>query len=169
MNRLSEITLFSTGGTFNKIYDPLRGELLIDPEARALREIADKWLCTFEIRSLIHKDSLEMTQEDREELAEAIRRCTASKILVVHGTDTMDRTAAHLARTFSTTRQIVLTGAMIPFSIDPVEATANLSSALGWLQAADTPGIHIAMHGLIRPWNRIHKERQLGRFVENDK
>ncbi len=165
MNPLPEITVFSTGGTFNKIYNPLSGQLEIDPEARALREISRRWHCAMEIQTLLHKDSLEMDDADRRELAEAIRRSPHTKILVVHGTDTMDQSAAYLAETFGLSRQIVLTGAMVPYSIDPVEATANFASGLGWLLSGGTPGIHIAMHGLILPYERIVKERQIGYFV----
>jgi len=168
MNRSSEITVFSTGGTFNKIYDPVRGKLVIDPEARALRKISEAWRCSFTIRPLIHKDSLEMDDQDREALADAIRRCIHNKILIIHGTDTMDRTAACLARSFGTTRQIVLTGAMVPYAIDPVEATANFASAVGWLQATDTPGIHIAMHGAVLFHTQIVKDRKRGLFVPID-
>ncbi|WP_456391676.1 asparaginase domain-containing protein [Nitratifractor sp.] len=165
MNPLPDITVFSTGGTFNKVYDPVSGKLEIDPEARALREISRRWHCAIEIRPLLHKDSLEMNDADRRELAEAIEDSPHSKILVVHGTDTMDQSAAYLAETFGLSRQIVLTGAMVPYSIDPVEATANFASGLGWLLSGGTPGVHIAMHGLILPHERIVKERKIGYFI----
>jgi len=169
MNRLAEISIFSTGGTFNKIYNPLNGRLEIDPEANALRSIAEKWLCHFDIHPLIHKDSLEMTDRDREELAAAVDGSPNRKILIIHGTDTIDRTAAHLAKVFGDSRQILLTGAMIPFSIDPVEATANFASAAGWLLGNDTPGLFIAIHGLLLPYDRIVKDREAGRFVKREK
>jgi len=78
------LTILSTGGTFNKIYNPLTGTLEIDPEARALRQIMERWLCRFELRTLIHKDSLEMDDRDREELARAVAECPGTKILIVH-------------------------------------------------------------------------------------
>jgi L-asparaginase len=165
MNRLDRIAVLSTGGTFNKIYNPRTGELEIDPEAKALRAIAEKWLCTFELHTLIHKDSLEMTETDREELARKIEALPGMKILVVHGTDTIDLSAAYLEKRFGTARQIVLTGAMIPYSFDPVEATANLASAAGWLLGSDETGVRIALHGLVLPPERIRKDRALGRFV----
>jgi L-asparaginase len=164
VNPIPEIAVFSTGGTFNKIYDPLSGTLEIDPEAKALKRIMASWRCRFELHTLIHKDSLEMDDGDREELARAIRSCGAGKILVVHGTDTVDRTAAYL-ETALPGRQILLTGAMIPYSIDPVEATANFVAAVGWLLGSDSPGVRIAMHGLILPHERMFKDREKGIFL----
>jgi L-asparaginase len=167
VNSLPQIAVFSTGGTFNKVYNPLTGTLEIDPEAKALRRIMERWLCRFELHTLLHKDSLDLDDADRETLARAIRRCPAPKILVVHGTDTIDRTAAFLARTVGE-RPVLLTGAMVPYSIDPVEATANFASAVGWLLGCDTPGVRIAMHGRILPYDEIVKDREKGRFVPKE-
>ncbi len=164
MNTIESVTLLSTGGTFNKIYDPIAGELRVDPTARAVMQIAEAWHCRLKLVPIIGKDSLEMDEKDREEIARSIREEINRKILVVHGTDTIDKSAAYLAERFSD-RQILLTGAMIPWSIDPVEATANLASALGWMLGNDTPGVYIAMHGLILPHNQIVKDRQRGIFV----
>jgi len=165
-NPLEGITILSTGGTFNKIYDPIAGELRVDPDSRALRDLLDRWQCRAELINLIGKDSLEMEERDREEIARRVAKERGKKILIVHGTDTMDRTARYLAERFAD-RVIVLTGAMIPYSIDPVEATANFASAIGWLQGNDTPGVRIAMHGLILPWERITKDRKNGIFVRS--
>ncbi|WP_292658308.1 asparaginase domain-containing protein [Nitratifractor sp.] len=164
MNSIEHITLLSTGGTFNKYYDPVAGELKVDPQAQAVKQITDAWYCHLKLVPIIGKDSLEMEEKDREQIARSIEEERNRKILVVHGTDTMDRSAAYLAERFND-RQIVLTGAMIPYSIDPVEATANLGSALGWMLGNDTPGVYIAMHGLILPYDRIVKDRQRGVFV----
>jgi L-asparaginase len=106
-----------------------------------------------------------MTDEDRETLCAAVRESPSQKIIIVHGTDTMERSAAYLAERLGTFRQILFTGAMVPYAVDPVEATANLASAVGRLRGSDTPGVYIAMHGLILPHDRIVKDRTIGRFV----
>ena len=164
MNTIDTVTLLSTGGTFNKIYDPIAGELRVDPAARAVLQISEAWRCRLKLVPIIGKDSLEMDENDREEIARSIREEANRKILILHGTDTIDRSAAYLAERFND-RQILLTGAMIPWSIDPVEATANLASALGWMLGNERRGVYIAMHGLILPHNRIVKDRQQGIFV----
>ncbi len=164
MNSIESVTLLSTGGTFNKIYDPIAGELRVDPTARAVVKIAEAWRCRLKLVPIIGKDSLEMDEKDREEIAQSIREEKNRKILIIHGTDTIDKSAAYLAERFRD-RQILLTGAMIPWSIDPVEATANLASALGWMLGNETSGTYIAMHGLILPHDRIVKERKQGLFI----
>jgi L-asparaginase len=62
-------------------------------------------------------------------------------------------------------KRIVLTGAMVPYAIDPVEATANLASAFGYLQKLDEDGIYIAMNGVFGPAETIEKEREVGKFI----
>ncbi len=160
---VSEITILSTGGTFNKIYDPLTGELRVDSDARALDTIARHWRCTLRHRQVVGKDSLELTDEDRETIYRAVLEIPHD-VLIVHGTDTMDRTARYLAERLGRSRRIVLTGAMVPYSIDPVEATANLALGLGRLLSDGWSGIEIAMNGCIGPWNTLTKNRTEGRF-----
>ncbi|ADV46593.1 asparaginase domain-containing protein [Nitratifractor salsuginis] len=163
-NPLEGIAILSTGGTFNKIYDPIAGELRVDPHSQAVQELLKHWKCQAPLINIIGKDSLEMNEEDRRLLAQTVQERPERKILIVHGTDTMDLSGAHLAR-HCPDRQIVLAGAMIPYSIDPVEATANFASAIGWLLGNDAPGVFIAMHGLVLPYDRIVKDREKGIFV----
>jgi L-asparaginase len=161
---MKKILIISTGGTFNKMYDPLTGELIIDASSKALNEIEKKWLCELEIMNLIGKDSLEMTNQDRLELLATISQSEYHSILIVHGTDTMDVTAEYLADA-DIEKCIVLTGAMVPYSVDPVEATANLASAYGYINALDKEGVFIAMNGVMGVYDRIKKDRSKGRFT----
>ncbi len=160
---MKKILIISTGGTFNKIYDPIKGEFIIDESSHALEEIASKWLCEFEILNIIGKDSLEITNHDRLELLATISQSEYHHILIVHGTDTMDVTAEYLADA-DLEKCIVLTGAMVPFSIDPVEATANLASAYGYMNALEQEGIFIVMNGVMGAYHKVKKDRSKGRF-----
>ena len=160
---MKKILIISTGGTFNKVYDPINGEFSIDKASHALEQIASKWLCEFNIVNIIGKDSLDMTNHDRLELLATISHSDHHHILIVHGTDTMDVTAEYLADA-DLEKCIVLTGAMVPYSIDPVEATANLSSAYGYINALGQEGIFIAMNGLMGPYEKVKKDRTKGRF-----
>jgi L-asparaginase len=161
---MNTILVIDTGGTFNKIYDPVRGQLVVDSEATALQVIAQKWMTSFEILPIIGKDSLDMTSQDRLELMLRINQSEHEKILIIHGTDTMHITAEYLAEG-ELEKRIVLTGAMVPFNIDPVEATANFASAYTFLATDNTHGVYIAMHGLNVPWHKITKDKEAGRFV----
>ena len=160
---MKKILIISTGGTFNKIYDPIKGEFMIDSESHALENIASKWLCELKIINIIAKDSLEMTNHDRLELLATISHSEYHHILIVHGTDTMDVTAEYLEDA-DLEKCIVLTGAMVPYSVDPVEATANLCSAYGYMNALEKEGIFIAMNGVMGPYEKVKKDRIKGRF-----
>ena len=161
---MQKILIISTGGTFNKVYDPLNGELIVDKTSKAVKEIASKWLCEFEIMNIIGKDSLEISNHDRLELLASISHSSYHRIIIIHGTDTMDVTAAYLDDA-DLKKQIILTGAMVPYSIDPVEATANLCSAYGYLSAVKKEGIYIAMNAVIDTYEKVKKDRKLGKFI----
>lgn len=164
---MEKILVINTGGTFNKRYNPLTGELEVDREGQALTTLAKQWMHPFDVLNIIGKDSLEMNSHDRLELLATIHQSKQRKILVVHGTDTMDVTAAYLADA-ELEKQIVLTGSMVPFSIDPIEATANFASAYTALQVMHENGVFIAMHGHIAPYQNLQKNRTKGRFIHLD-
>lgn len=160
---MKKIVIISTGGTFNKIYNPKNGELEIDKNSSAISSIAKHWLCRFEIINIIGKDSLDMNQEDRQKLLLLISTLEDRYIIVVHGTDTMDITAKYLSEA-KLKKSIIITGAMVPYSINPVEATANLTSAYGYINAIKEDGVYIAMNGVIGSYDKIKKDYKLGKF-----
>ncbi len=161
---MNKILLISTGGTFNKVYDPVSGELIIDKTSTAVKEIASRWLCEFEVVNIIGKDSLEMSNHDRLELLAMISQSEYKKIIIIHGTDTMTLTAEYLADS-ELDKQLILTGAMVPYSIDPVEATANLAAAFGYLQTLDNNGVYIVMNGIFGSYKKVRKDRQKSKFI----
>jgi L-asparaginase len=161
---MKKILIINTGGTFNKTYNPLNGTLEIKSHSNALDTIASKWLCDFEILHIIGKDSLEMTNQDRLELLGTISQSSYHSFIVIHGTDTMDISAAYIDEA-GLEKQILFTGAMVPYAIDPVEATANFASAYGYMQALKNDGVYIAMNGIIDAYHKIKKDRKKGKFT----
>lgn len=159
---MNSILILSTGGTFNKIYNPKNGKLEIDKSNQALKSIEKKWLTKLNYDSIIHKDSLDFTDEDRELLAHYIKNSDYNKIVVIHGTDTIDL-SSKVIDSKNLNKSIVFTGAMVPFSIDPIEATANLSLAIGFCNNADV-GTYIAMNGLVASYDKVIKNRDIGKF-----
>ena len=159
--------IVNTGGTFNKIYDPISGELLVARNDRAVKSALEPFARTlkYSITGTIYKDSLEMDDHDREELSRLINRSKERQIVVVHGTDTMNRSASFVASKLPKEKVVIFTGAMIPYSIDRLEAALNLSSAVT-AAALSAPGVYIAMHGMVLPHERIAKNRTLGIFEE---
>ena len=159
---MEKILILNTGGTFNKRYNPLKGELEVPQDGIAVESILQYCYNTsYELLNIIHKDSLEMSEEDRELIVKTIQASSARKVLIVHGTDTMDVTATFLALHVKD-KVITLTGAMVPFSIDTIEATANFMMALGDLHVRETKGVYLAMHGAIASHGSIYKNRQKG-------
>ena len=165
MNKmLKKILIISTGGTFNKVYNPQTGTLEVDEKSTALHDLASKWLCELEILSIIGKDSLDISNHDRLELLSTIHQSSYNHIIIIHGTDTMSLTAEYLAES-EIEKTIVLTGSMVPYSIDPTEATANFASSYGFINAIDKEGVFIAMNGVIGSYEEIRKSRKEGRFT----
>lgn len=161
---MKKILLINTGGTFNKRYDPIKGTLDVVQDDSILQELLHKWQCDLETQNIIGKDSLDMTTQDRMELLALITMSDYDDIVVIHGTDTMDVTAEYLADA-EVEKRIVLTGAMVPYSIDPTDAACNLASALGYIQRQDNDGVYIAMNGVFGSYDKVKKDKKEGRFV----
>ncbi|UFS63078.1 asparaginase [Sulfurimonas sp. HSL-3221] len=159
--------ILNTGGTFNKRYDPILGVLEVPFDNEAVEDIVESFAYSVEIAGMLYKDSLEMTEEDREQLINIIDVDDEEVYVIVHGTDTMDLTAKALAEWMEEDeeeRVIVLTGAMVPYSIDKTEASVNLGMALGYAATQPAPGVYICMSGIIAPYDRIRKNRGEGIF-----
>ena len=162
----SKITVINTGGTFNKRYNPLTGELEVPKDSLALDEIISYcYNIDFEVLNIISKDSLEMSDADREFIVKTIKNCKNENIIIVHGTDTIDLTASFIDENIKD-KTIVLTGAMLPISINKIEATLNFASAIGFLNANIKNGIYISMHGSVKNYKKLIKNREIGQFLE---
>ncbi|HES76220.1 MAG TPA: asparaginase [bacterium] len=164
---MSDVLVLNAGGTFNKRYDPIKGELFVPQDNHAVEAIVAEFQgnLSCRIHGLLYKDSLEMNAQDRAVMAQAILDADEARVLVVHGTDTMHLSAAYLAQA-CLAKRIVLTGAMLPYALGAQEAVTNFALSLGWLLAGDVPGVCIGMHGLVLPHAQIVKDRQNGVFRE---
>jgi len=163
---MKKILIINTGGTFNKLYNPLTGNLDIEPTGEAIKSIAKAWLTELKVVNIIGKDSLDMTDKDRELIVSTIQKVSEKNIIIVHGTDTIDKTAAFIANA-KLNKKIVLTGAMIPFSINPIEATSNLCSSYGFLCGLEKRGVFISMNSIIKGYKRVIKNKEKGYFEKS--
>ena len=158
------IRIFVTGGTFDKEYDELTGQLYFQdshlPEMVRLGRANLK----LEIRTLMMIDSLQMTDADREIILEQCRNSPENRIVITHGTDTMPETARVLAASIRD-KTIVLTGAMVPYKFGSSDGLFNLGSALAFAQTLPA-GVYVAMNGRYFPADRVRKNRQTGMFEE---
>ena len=159
------IRIFITGGTFDKEYNELTGQLYFkDSHLPEMLELGRN-LVPVEIRTLMMVDSLEMTDDDRELIAEHCGKSPEDKIIITHGTDTMVETASALATTTPAlaNKTIVLTGAMVPYAFGSSDGLFNLGSALSFVQTLPA-GVYIAMNGRHFRWDQVQKHRATGVF-----
>lgn len=160
------IRIFVTGGTFDKEYNELDGRLFFKdthlPEMLALGR------CKVDLapRTLMMIDSLDMSDVDRKNIVEQCASTPEERIIITHGTDTMEVTARVLGET-SLGKTIVLTGAMVPYKFGSSDGLFNLGSALAFAQTLPH-GVYIAMNGKCFAWNNVKKNRNTGEFEETE-
>lgn len=157
------IQIFVTGGTFDKEYNYITGELYFKDSH--LKDMLVRGRCTidFDVKTLMMIDSLKMTDTERQIITYNCRHSSSDKIIVTHGTDTMVQTAAVLAAE-NIDKTIVLTGAMIPYAFGTSsDGFFNLGSALAFVQSLPA-GVYVVMNGRYFDWNKVKKNTQTGNF-----
>jgi len=158
------IRIFITGGTFDKEYNEITGQLYFNDTH--MLDLLDMGRCRVpvEVRTLMMIDSMEMTKEDRELIAYQCNQCEEDMIVITHGTDTMAETAQLLARNVKD-KTVVLTGAMIPIKFGSSDGLFNLGSALAFAQSLPK-GVYVAMNGRCFKAENVRKNKQTGVFEE---
>lgn len=160
-----DIKLFVTGGTFDKEYNELNGQLFFkETHIYEILKLGRSRL-PINIRTLMLIDSLDMNDSDRQIIADNCKNCEENKIVITHGTDTMTLTAEYLASQ-KINKTIILTGAMIPYKFGSSDGLFNLGGALAFAQTLP-PGVYIAMNGRYFDWNNCRKNKASGIFEEN--
>lgn len=158
------IRIFITGGTFDKEYNMLTGQLYFkDTHLHDLLEMGRSTV-PVEIRTLMMVDSLDMTDGDRELIARQCSQSEQDQIVITHGTDTMALTAEILAKKVQN-KTIVLTGAMIPIKFGSSDGLFNLGSAIAFAQSLPH-GVYVAMNGRYFEAGKVRKNKQTGVFEE---
>lgn len=163
MKPSADIALLACGGTIDKDYNVLNGELELTQSY--LTELLKQARHQLDLRleTLMLKDSLDMTQTDRQQVLEACLNAPEQQIVITHGTDTLTQTAEFLADQMGTQKTIVLTGAMRPFRLAESDASFNMGAALMAVQTT-RPGVYIVMNGQLFEAYQVKKNRQLGVF-----
>lgn len=158
---MNKVNIFTLGGTIDKVYFDANsayeiGSPNIDDLLKRYKVYFD-----YEINPLMHKDSLDMNDEDRQLIYLAVKKCKNKYILITHGTDTMAETAGLLSDISD--KVIILTGAMLPAGFRDSDAEFNIGCALGALWSADS-GVYIAMNGFVFSWRDVYKDRSAAQF-----
>lgn len=156
------IKLFITGGTIDKHYNELNGELHFDHSF--IPNILEQGRCTVDIstETLLSKDSLEMNDLDRELIFKACHKAGESHIIITHGTDTMVQTAKSLSNRLEG-KVVVLVGAMIPYAFKKSDALFNMGCAVTAVQCLQE-GVYIVMNGHVFSWDNVLKNKEVGLF-----
>jgi L-asparaginase len=160
---MEQIQVFVTGGTFDKEYNFINGQLYF--KDTHLPSMFERGRCTLDIdvKTLMMVDSLEMTDDDRAFILQTCMDDVSTKIIITHGTDTMVKTATYLAHA-NIHKTIVLTGAMIPYAFGTSsDGFFNLGSALAFVQVLPA-GVYVAMNGRYFHWNEVRKNTETGYF-----
>jgi L-asparaginase len=164
------LTILTTGGTIDKTYDEFQGSLrnehtVIDVILDSLR-LPDLDINHIEV---MHKDSLDMTEEDREVVARAVRDAAtaADAVVVLHGTDTLSETGELLVERCSGLGiPVILTGAMRPYEFRDTDALQNVIEALLAARLVEA-GVYVAMHNRVLQFPGVRKDREALAFVRN--
>ena len=157
------IQILITGGTFDKSYNHISGDLFF--ERTHIPEMLKRSKCSLnvEVKTLMMIDSLEMTKKDIEKIIDECKKTKSSRIVITHGTDTMVNTAKKIAEKIKN-KTIVLTGAMIPYAFgSSSDGFFNLGSALSFVQTLKN-GIYIAINGQYFDYDKVEKNKLKGYF-----
>ena len=164
------VQVFTTGGTIDKVYFDAKsafevGEPLI---ADVFRQAGVAF--SFGVEVLLRKDSLDVTDADREAIADRVLACDADRVIVTHGTDTMPETARTLAARLGAdgggaAKTVVLVGSLAPARFKLSDAEFNVGFAAAAVQALD-PGVYIAMNGRVFDPETVRKDRAGNRFTD---
>lgn len=156
-----KIKFYATGGTIDKVYFDAKSEYQVGvPQVEEILKDSNVAF-EFEVESILQKDSLEMTDEDRQIVRQIIEKETCQKIVITHGTDTMVETAKALIGIENKT--IVFTGAMEPARSRYTDATFNVGCAIGAVQTLES-GVFIAMNGVVYEADKVVKNYEAKKF-----
>jgi len=161
-----KIKFYTTGGTIDKIYFDQKSEYQVgDPQANGVLERANVVL-DYEVESIMKKDSLDFTDDDRELLKKKVESTSFERIVITHGTDTMIDSAKVLKNISGKT--IVMTGSMYPAQFRDSDAVFNIGCAVIAVQTL-APGVYIVMNGRIFKPDHARKNVELNKFEEKRK
>lgn len=162
LKNLMTIRLLITGGTIDKQYNEIDGELIFTQSG--VKEMLAQGRAKLDIsyETVMLKDSLEMDDNDRQKILTSCLACNESQIVITHGTDTMVETSQVLAATIKD-KTIVLLGAMVPYQFKYSDALFNLGCAITAVQTLKN-GVYITMNGKIFNYDEVIKNKDLGEF-----
>ncbi|MHC1692833.1 MAG: asparaginase domain-containing protein [Sphaerochaetaceae bacterium] len=163
MLETEELCIITTGGTFDKYYDEIKGELTFRESHLPRILKASRCSLAVAVEPCIALDSLFMDDSHREKIAATCASRHEKRIIITHGTDTMVQTA-HVVAARKLPKVVVLTGAMVPYALENSDAVFNLGCAISAVQLLPV-GVYICMSGKVFPYDQVNKNRDIGVFT----
>jgi len=160
------IKVLITGGTIDKQYNELNGELIFTQSSVEDMLAQGGAKLDISVETVMLKDSLDMDDNDRQKILTSCLACEESQIVITHGTDTMVETSQVLAAGIKD-KTIVLLGAMVPYQFKNSDALFNLGCAMAAVQTLES-GVYITMNGKVFKYDEVVKNRELGEFKHRD-
>ncbi len=160
---MREVCILATGGTIDKEHDPISETLVFSEKSHVVDILRQCRAEDIKHHVIMLKDSLDLTDEDREVIKNKILERSEAGIVVTHGTSTMALTAEYIQRHVKN-KTVVLTGAMRPFTLFLSDASFNLGGAIAAARIAE-PGVYIYMNGKIFDAGTVEKDKKSGIFV----
>jgi len=159
-----DVLILITGGTLDKVHDTItEGLIFTDDGESQVSDVLKVGRCHHPAQHiLMQKDSLDMTEDDRAAILKAVLEAEQDRIVITHGTGTMELTAKYLEDKVGE-KTVVLTGAMRPQSLGKSDAGFNLGGAMTAAQTLDF-GVFAVMNGRVFEAGHVHKDTALGRF-----
>lgn|SRR5690606_9621737 len=169
-NEIMPLSILTTGGTIEKIYDEFEGSLQ-NRETIVKNKILQKLRLPYtdiSVKQIMSKDSLFMDDKDRDFILGCIKETESSgqPIVILHGTDTMDLTSRFCFEKYPEIKvPVVFTGAMKPLGFDDSDAAQNVIEAI-FAARILTPGYYATFHGKLFKVPNFRKNKNLGTFEE---
>jgi L-asparaginase len=165
---MTVIYVVTTGGTIEKAYSEQTGSVAnLNNKVEGYLQLLRLPDSEVNVVPLLNKDSLEMTDADRELILAAVRGLLNENapIIITHGTDTMVQTGLLLKRKLPDIKvPIVLTGAMAPLGFEASDGLQNLTESLFAVRLLE-PGVFVVIHSQVFPIDCVRKDKELGMFV----
>lgn len=164
-----DIYIITAGGTIDKVYDFLSGKMVVGSSiiGDILKSVS--YSNFYNIDEVFRKDSLDISDSDRDLILDMVNKSNCNHILITHGTDKIFESADIIAK-YSTNifnKVIIFTGSLLPYSIKSSDACFNVGTALFAFKFL-CPGVYVSMHGKVLPYNVYVKDKSIGVFKEID-
>ena len=156
------IRLLITGGTIDKQYNEIDGELIFTQSCIEDMLAQGRARLDISLETVMLKDSLDIDDNDRQQILASCLACNESRIIITHGTDTMVETSQVLAAGIKD-KTIILLGAMVPYKFKNSDALFNLGCAIAAVQTLES-GVYITMNGKVFNYDEVLKIKELGEF-----